>query len=150
MWLAASSPDAVRKAAADGHSILMDPHGSHSEIATKRRLYDGALREAGHDPAGRVIPIARLGAIASTEREAGEVARQGAQWTVGSYARAPGTARNPIDRYVDDVIIWGTPERVTDQLLALKQTLPLDYLLAAPLSHESFLLLTERVLPRLV
>jgi hypothetical protein len=32
----------------------------------------------------------------------------------------------------------------------LREEIGLDYLLAAPLSHESFTLLAERVLPRLV
>jgi hypothetical protein len=39
---------------------------------------------------------------------------------------------------------------VTEKLLALKDELPVNYRLAAPLSHESFLLFTEKVLPRLV
>jgi alkanesulfonate monooxygenase SsuD/methylene tetrahydromethanopterin reductase-like flavin-dependent oxidoreductase (luciferase family) len=55
-----------------------------------------------------------------------------------------------VQRYVDDVILWGTPESVFDQLTELAETVPLDYLLAAPLSHESFELLTEAVLPKLV
>lgn len=39
---------------------------------------------------------------------------------------------------------------MTQKLLALKQELPINYLLAAPLSHESFVLFTEKVLPKLV
>jgi alkanesulfonate monooxygenase SsuD/methylene tetrahydromethanopterin reductase-like flavin-dependent oxidoreductase (luciferase family) len=47
-------------------------------------------------------------------------------------------------------MVYGTPESVTEKLLALKQDLPINYLLAAPLSHESFILFTEKVLPKLV
>jgi hypothetical protein len=38
---------------------------------------------------------------------------------------------------------------VVDQLQHLREELPLNDLLAAPLSHESFLLLTKKVLPKL-
>ena len=43
-----------------------------------------------------------------------------------------------------------SPETVTDKLLRLKEELPMNYLLAAPLSHESFVLFTEKVLPKLL
>lgn len=52
-------------------------------------------------------------------------------------------------------VVWrrssstGTPERLTEQLRRLEVELPLGYLLAAPLSHEGFDLLTERVIPQL-
>jgi hypothetical protein len=38
---------------------------------------------------------------------------------------------------------------VVDELQRLGEEMHLDYLLAAPLSHESVLLLTERVIPKL-
>ncbi len=55
---------------------------------------------------------------------------------------------DPIERYVDDTVICGTPETVVDQLHALAEQLPLDYLMCTPLSHESFVLFTEKVMPR--
>ena len=42
----------------------------------------------------------------------------------------------------------GTPEGLVDQILELQETAQLNYLLCAPLSQESFTLLTDRVLPR--
>ena len=54
-----------------------------------------------------------------------------------------------MQRYVDDVIIWGSPARVVDELERLGEEMHLEYLLAAPLSHQSFELLTDEVLPRL-
>jgi len=36
-----------------------------------------------------------------------------------------------------------------DEILRLREEIGLDYLLCAPLSHQSFMLLTEKVLPRL-
>ncbi|HYL57611.1 MAG TPA: LLM class flavin-dependent oxidoreductase [Candidatus Acidoferrales bacterium] len=157
VWLAASSPEAVTRAAAKGFSILMDPHATHQEIARKRELYRTGLEANGYSVAGREIPVARFVAVANSAREAADVARRGARWVVGSYAhpeKGQPTASNaayadPADRYLDGVIVYGTPDAVVDQLLRLRDEMPLDYVLCAPLSHESFLLFTDKVLPRI-
>jgi len=170
VWLASSSPDAVTWSAQHGYSILMDPHSSHADIATKRSLYQNELEAAGHTMAGREIPIARNIALGKTEREAEEIARNGAKFMFGSYLpkginavltpkqkTIPVEAQKPmegasqsdaIERYVNDVVICGTPEKVIDDLQRMQETLPLEYLMCAPLSHSSFELFTEKVLPR--
>jgi alkanesulfonate monooxygenase SsuD/methylene tetrahydromethanopterin reductase-like flavin-dependent oxidoreductase (luciferase family) len=51
---------------------------------------------------------------------------------------------------LDEVILHGTPDKVGDEILRLRDEIGLDYLLCAPLSHQSFMLLTEKVLPRIV
>src|SRR5437867_4034742 len=84
VWLAASSPDAIGRAAAAGFTIMMDPHSAHVEIARKRELYREKLEASGHTIAGREIPMARLLAIGRTAREAEETARRGAGWMVGA------------------------------------------------------------------
>jgi alkanesulfonate monooxygenase SsuD/methylene tetrahydromethanopterin reductase-like flavin-dependent oxidoreductase (luciferase family) len=149
-WLAATSPAALQRAAGKGATILMDPHATHEEIKEKREVYRQALEAHGHSIEGRDIPMARLIAIAPTAEEARKVAYEGARWTVGSYAKQRHSDVDPIERYVDQVMIHGTPEAVTDKLLELKTELPINYLLAAPLSHESFVQFTEKVLPKLV
>jgi alkanesulfonate monooxygenase SsuD/methylene tetrahydromethanopterin reductase-like flavin-dependent oxidoreductase (luciferase family) len=164
-WVAASSLPAIDWAAERGHSILMDPHSSHDDIAMKRSHYATGLAQHGHSIAGRDIPIARLIACAPTDREAEEIARHGAAWTVGSYfnesklGKLPESAAklglpvptdDPIQRYIDGVTLHGSPEKLVDQLLALQQQMPLDYLLCSPLSHASFMLFTEKVLPKLL
>ena len=152
VWLAATSPDSIRRAAERGYSILMDPHAGHAEIGQKRRFYREQLEANGHSSEGRDLPVARLLAVGATAGEAQEVAREGARWTVGSYAKSAGEVRperDPVDRYVEDVIVHGTPEMVTEQLLGLQAQIGLDHVLCAPLSHESFMLFTEKVLPRL-
>jgi alkanesulfonate monooxygenase SsuD/methylene tetrahydromethanopterin reductase-like flavin-dependent oxidoreductase (luciferase family) len=53
-----------------------------------------------------------------------------------------------VQRYVDEVILHGTPEAVIDQIQALQETAQLNYLLCAPLSQLSFNLLTDKVLPK--
>ena len=47
------------------------------------------------------------------------------------------------------MIIHGTADSVLDQIEALKETSSLNYLLCAPLSQDSFTLLTDEVLPAL-
>jgi alkanesulfonate monooxygenase SsuD/methylene tetrahydromethanopterin reductase-like flavin-dependent oxidoreductase (luciferase family) len=160
-WVAATSEPAIEWAASRGYTILMDPHSPHLELARKRQLYREKLEAAGHEFAGREIPMARLIALANSDAEAREVARRGAGWIVGSYIGGMGKAfdpkklagqrdlEDPVERYLDGVAIHGTPESVIDQLERLREEIPLDYLMCAPLSHESFLLFTEKVLPKL-
>jgi len=160
-WVAASSPPAIEWAAARGHSILLDPHSSHAEIASKRELYRAELEKHGHSIAGRDLPMARLLAVAETRDEAERVARNGARWLVDSYidpkhaqvglggASFLRLDRDPVDRYLDGVVVWGTPDEVADELLRLREEMFLDYLLCAPLSHRTFTLFTDEVLPRL-
>ncbi len=158
VWLAASSLEAIERAAARGFTIMMDPHSTHLEIARKRELYRETLEASGYSMAGREIPMARLLAIAPTASEAEETARCGAHWLLDAYAgpqHHPATSvigmeTDPIERYLNGVIIHGTPESVTDEILRLRDEAFLDYLLCAPLSHETFTLFTEQVLPRIV
>jgi alkanesulfonate monooxygenase SsuD/methylene tetrahydromethanopterin reductase-like flavin-dependent oxidoreductase (luciferase family) len=56
---------------------------------------------------------------------------------------------DPVERYMNEVVIRGTPERVLDTIVELRETIGLDYLMCAPLSHRSFMLFTEQVLPKL-
>lgn len=154
-WIAASSPAAVEWAAQQGHAILMDPHSTHREIAEKYQTYRSTVTESGLS--NRLdTPVARLLSIAATDAEAEAIARQGAQWTVGSYAdpKKGGPPSNLnrdelVDRYVNDVIIHGSPAKVVEQLTELEQTMPLNYLLASILSHETFLRLTDEVIPKM-
>ena len=158
-WVAAGGPDAINWAANQGYSILMDPHAPHQELGDKRRAYFKALEAAGHETAGRIIPMARLIAVAETDAEAERIARNGAEWTIGSYAneKTSGSA-NPanqlprderIERYVNQVVVHGSAAKVVDQLTELRETIGLDYLIASPFSHDSFMRFTRDVLPQL-
>ena len=157
VWLAASSPPSVEWAAEHGFTIMMDPHSPHREIGRKRALYREVLEANGHSFEGRDIPMARLLAVAKTEQEALEVARRGAGWTVDSYIKDIGNVfdpeaeeMDPVERYMKDVVICGTPESVVDQLQQLEEQIDLQYLLCSTLSHETFELMTERVIPKLL
>ncbi len=158
VWMAASSDGAIDWAAGRGFSILMDPHSSAPEIGRKRRRYSEQLSSSGFAEAGRDIPVARLVALGRTAEAAAAVARNGAEWIVNSYLGAQHrpvmqgftpAGVDPIRRYLDEVILHGTPDAVADQIRQLREEIGLDYLLAAPLSHETFVLLTDEILPRL-
>lgn len=166
IWLASTSPDAIKWSAQHGYTILMDPHASHQDIAMKRALYQRELEGAGYSMEGREIPMARNIAIAETQEEAEAIARNGAEFMFGSYLRkGTGGAKpsektqdtsalpeepdeDPVERYVNDVVITGTPDKVIDDLQRMQEELPLDYLMCTPLSHSSFMLFTEKVLPK--
>ena len=157
VWMAASSAPAIEWAAAKGFSILMDPHSSRADLISKRRHYAEKLAAAGHSDAGRTIPMARLIAIDETAEKAREVARRAAGWMLGSYVghtthhrqevRTFG-GKDPIEFYLEDVMLHGTADKVADQIRALAEA-GMTYLMAAPLSRRSFTLLTDKVLPRI-
>ena len=162
-WMAATSTEALTWTAQRGLDLMLDPHSTHTQIAAKWDFYHQGLAAAGHSTRDRIVPMARLVALAPTDKEAAEVARAGAEWTLASYAGRPAgasaladplmpnpmSATDPVQRYIDEVIIWGSPERVVDELRRLSVDMHLGYLLAAPLSHDSFNLLTDKVLPAL-
>jgi alkanesulfonate monooxygenase SsuD/methylene tetrahydromethanopterin reductase-like flavin-dependent oxidoreductase (luciferase family) len=160
VWLAASSDESIKRAAHDGFAILMDPHSTHAEIGRKLALYRDGLRAAHFEPTSHEVPTARLVAIADTAARAEEIARRGARWLTDSYANVQATASagpgtfmpfdvgDPVERYMNGVIIHGTASAVTDKLLELEATVPLRSLLLAPLSEETFRRFTDGVLPR--
>ena len=154
VWMAGSGEEAVRWAAEQGFALLMDPHSTHAEIGVKRRLYESTLAECGHC-SSLDTPVARLLAIAETDEKAEAIARAGAEWTVGGYASGkqggPPNLASPeerVEKYVNEVIIHGSPAKVVDQLMELEQDIGLDYLLASILSHDTFIKLTDDVLPK--
>jgi alkanesulfonate monooxygenase SsuD/methylene tetrahydromethanopterin reductase-like flavin-dependent oxidoreductase (luciferase family) len=159
VWVAATSEPALEWAASRGFSVLMDPHASHHDIGRKRSFYAERMAAAGFSVTGRDLPIARLVALADTAEQAEAVARRGAEWMVASYFGAqhnpvgvivPTTpGGDPVQRYLDEVILHGTPDSVLDDIVRLRDEIGLDYLLAAPLSRTSFTMLTEAVLPKL-
>jgi len=160
-WMAATSESAIDWAASRGFSILMDPHASMKELGAKRRHYADKMAEAGFSDKGRDIPMARLVALAGSADEAEAIARRGAQWLVDAYAGPQHPHRKsmpmrtydgkePAQHYVDSVILHGTPEMLIDKAAELRETIGLNYLMCAPLSRDSFRLLADKVVPRLV
>lgn len=155
-WIASSSSDAIDWSASQGYAILMDPHASHDQIQQKYQRYKTLLEQHGHVNT-QDTPMARLIAIGNSAEQAEQIARSGAQWMFGSYFNAntkgksdTNSSESRFEDYVANTIIHGTTDMVADKLLELKESIPLEYLMAAPLSHRSFELLTYEVLPQLV
>jgi alkanesulfonate monooxygenase SsuD/methylene tetrahydromethanopterin reductase-like flavin-dependent oxidoreductase (luciferase family) len=161
IWLAAGSEGSIRWAAANAYSILLGPHATSEETGEQLELYTATLREAGHRATGRDIPVARMIAVAESDEEARIVARRGAEWIAASYINqtkvtSPAHAAQQflqmdrtalLDRYVDEVVIHGSPARVRDEVARLREEIGLEYLLCVPLSHASFMRFTDEVLP---
>jgi alkanesulfonate monooxygenase SsuD/methylene tetrahydromethanopterin reductase-like flavin-dependent oxidoreductase (luciferase family) len=159
VWMAATSDPAIEWAATRGFSILMDPHSTMQDIGRKRLSYVERLAAVGFASEGRDIPMARLVALADTRDKAEQVARRGASWLVEAYAgpqhrktvyaeRSYG-GLDPVEYYLKDVVLHGTPDSIIDRIAGLQAEIGLNYLMCAPLSHETFMLLAEKVVPRL-
>lgn len=152
MWVAAYSPSAIEWAAEQGYSIMLDPHSPTSVIGEKMETWRRLLAQHGHKTEGRVIPTVRLIAIAGTDSKAAEVARDGARWLLRTYVNPSGErgdSETMLRRYVDSMVIHGTPERVVEEIARLREEIHLDYMITAPLSHETFISFTDHVLPKL-
>ena len=160
VWMAAGSDQAFAWAASKGFSVLQGPHEGRQQAGAKRRFYNQELAKAGFTDKGRDIPMARLIALADTREKAAQVARRGAEWLVAQYVGPQHKSVSwnpkdyqglqPVDFYMQEVILHGTPNDVIDQIHALEQIAQLNYLMAAPLSRDSFKLLTDKVVPRVV
>src|SRR5260370_1131664 len=126
------------------------------DAARARSSPSSAARRVGR---GTWRPVPGLVGRAGRAAEAVAVARSGAEWILNSYLGAQHrpvmqgsftpAGVDPVQRYLDEVILHGTPDKVGDEILRLREQIGLDYLLCAPLSHQSFMLLTEKVLPRI-
>lgn len=162
IWLAAGSVGSISWAARRGYSILLGPHSTFAENAAHHDLYRSELEAHGHAIEGRDLPMARMIAVADSDREARRIAREGARWIAGAYINkskvsSPTNAAQEfmlmeperlLDRYVEEVVIHGTPARVACELDRLHEQMHLEYLMCVPLSHSSFMAFTEKVLPR--
>lgn len=165
MWVAAGSDDAVEWAGRRGYSVMLGPHNAYDEIARRYDMFHDLLAEHGHPGGRREIPMTRFISVAETDREAEEIARAGAGWVVATYknkqrgsANAVETRVNeagqvvevdPIERYLENVAVWGCPDRVVDTIQMLRETMRMEYFMLAPLSHSSFQMFVDKVLPRL-
>ena len=161
VWLAAGSKSAIGWAAEQGHSILLGPHETFAENAANIEFYRNQLAAHGHAAIGREIPQARLIAVADSDAAAEEIARSGVEWVAGAYVN-PAKATDAsalsdamrmdrsalVERYLRSCVIHGTTDRVAAEIERLQAECHLDYLMIAPLSHSSFMMFTEKVLPR--
>jgi alkanesulfonate monooxygenase SsuD/methylene tetrahydromethanopterin reductase-like flavin-dependent oxidoreductase (luciferase family) len=142
-------------------------------VGLKFALYKEQLEAHGFAVAGRDIPIARLLCIDDTTEKAREVASRGLEWYVRAH-QAPGTqyidtgselnrrrtdiftapftlpVAEEVAWFLEEATLYGTPEACIGQVARLREEIGLEYLLCAPLSHRSFMLFTEKVMPHFI
>ena len=73
---------------------MLSPHAHYTDMAQRRELYRQELEAHGYTMAGRDLPMARLIAVAETDRAAEDIARRGAppgSWTLTSIPPRPPT-----------------------------------------------------------
>lgn len=157
-WVAGTSPDSVQWAGEQGYALLMDPHATSTELGNKYQLYQETLGRHNH-VVDQDTPMARVMAIADTDEQAEQIAKQASFWMFNSYfeqtsgvpaEKQKETQERRLEDYVQNTVVWGCPERVADRLLELEETIPMSYLLAAPLSHRTFTHLVDDVIPRVM
>lgn len=165
VWMAAGSEQAAQWAGENGFSVLLGPHATFDGINRQRELFSTGLSQSGQAPTGWDVPICRFIAVSESDAEAEAIARSGAGWVLETYKNdRTGNANpvrtiqegnqvravDPVTSYLYDIAVWGSPARVVDQLQELRETMGLEHLMCAPLSHSSFTLFTEQVLPHLL
>ncbi len=147
--VAASSPDTFPAIGKLGYPIFVMPRGTFSDMRPSIESYRAAYRAAGHEGHGRVYMRVPLYVGDTAERARSEpepsimkffreqAARLRASanraGTSASEGRAERAAMLDTLTYEDAIrgkIIIGTPERVAEQLHALKDELGLDGILA--------------------
>ena len=119
LWLAAGSPDSIRRAAREGYNLLLDQLGSVDLTIERAALFRDECRKIGraYDPsmigATRALQIVRDEA----ERQAAYETRARVVRTIGDLARGGGTIAPP-ER--DDAALLGTPAEIVARLRRLQ------------------------------
>jgi alkanesulfonate monooxygenase SsuD/methylene tetrahydromethanopterin reductase-like flavin-dependent oxidoreductase (luciferase family) len=119
LWLAAGSPESVRRAAREGYNLLLDQLGSIALTIERVALFRDECRRIGrpYDPA--MIGVTRALQIVRSEAElkAAYETRARVVRTIGDLARGGGTLEPP-ER--DDAPLLGTPAEIVARLAELQ------------------------------
>jgi len=119
LWLAAGSPDSIRRAAREGYNLLLDQLGSVDLTIERVSLFRDECRRIGraYDPA--MIGVTRALQIVrdEAERQAAYDTRNRVVRTIGDLARGGGTIEPP-ER--DDARLLGTPAEIVARIRRLR------------------------------
>ena len=175
--IAANSPDTFPAIGKLGHGVFVAVRlGTLEELAPNIKAYREAYKAAGHPGEGKVFLRAPVYVAETAERARAEpeesimyfyrylgerledsATRAGVRAIEDRAARGRRLQTITYDEALRDKIIVGTPERVTDRLMGLKEELGLDGILAemncgTKIPHErvmkSLQLLCEQVKPQ--
>jgi alkanesulfonate monooxygenase SsuD/methylene tetrahydromethanopterin reductase-like flavin-dependent oxidoreductase (luciferase family) len=164
IWFAATTDQAVRRAARLGDTWFISPHATWATVTQQLSLYRAELARLGR-PFPRQLPMLREIFCARDRRTALEMAGPCLAEKYGAYARwgqdgalpPQETFRRPLEELVRDRFILGSPEECYEQLRPCWERLGVNYLLlrthwsGLPLSAalQSIRLMSDELLPAL-
>lgn len=167
IWMAASSPESIKFAAAKGFHFMTPTTWTTPELAIQREFIAECIREAGESPVDRHFEANRF-VYCGTDEEELERAMKAASWqtTAGKellQGAMPVRGVNPVsagsalaDAAVRDRVIAGSPDEIVAQFEALADA-GVTYVLvqfrfgglSADFAARSMRRFTDEVLPRL-
>jgi probable F420-dependent oxidoreductase len=130
MWLAAGSPDSIRRAARDGFNLLLDQLASVDQVIERIAIYREECARVGRAYHSNMVGTARaLQMIHSeTERQAAYETRKRVVGVIGDLARG-----KLADRVEEDTApLLGTPEEIIARLKQLEAGGATNILLVDP------------------
>jgi alkanesulfonate monooxygenase SsuD/methylene tetrahydromethanopterin reductase-like flavin-dependent oxidoreductase (luciferase family) len=119
LWLAAGSPDSIRRAAREGFNLLLDQLGSTRITLQRVAMFREECERAGrtYDPSMVAVARALMMARDAAEREAAYATRAQVWKVIGDLARGEAP---PEDVRRDDSPLLGTPEEIIAKLRTLQ------------------------------
>ncbi len=119
LWLAAGSPDSIRRAAREGYNLLLDQLGSIQLTIDRAAIFREECERNGRPWHPAMVGATRaLQMIHSeAERDAAYATRRQVLSVIGDLARG---ARPPEDVRQDDAPLLGTPEEIVAKLRRLQ------------------------------
>ncbi|HKU95291.1 MAG TPA: LLM class flavin-dependent oxidoreductase [Vineibacter sp.] len=118
LWLAAGSPDSIRRAAREGYNLLLDQLGTIDLSIERAALFRDECRRIGraYDPS--MVGLTRALQIVRTEaeRSAAYETRERVIRTIGDLARGGGKPS-----LEDDAPLLGTPEEIIARIRRLQE-----------------------------
>ena len=119
LWLAAGSPESIRRAAREGFNLLLDQIGSTRLTIERVAIFRDECARAGRAYEPGMVAVARALQMvrAEAEREAAYDTRRRVLGRIGDLARGE---RAPEDVRADDAALLGTPDEIIARLHRLR------------------------------
>ena len=162
VWFGANADVGIRRAARMGDCWYINPHSKLATIERQMEVYKRALAAVGKGLPAE-FPIMREVFIAPSRAEAIRLARPSLEvkykayraWGQDKVMPAGDDFNQDFDSLIDDRFLFGSPGEVTEQILALRKQLGVNYVVfgshwpGMTLSHslEQMQILAEQVIP---
>jgi alkanesulfonate monooxygenase SsuD/methylene tetrahydromethanopterin reductase-like flavin-dependent oxidoreductase (luciferase family) len=130
LWMAAGSPESIRRAAREGYHLLLDQLAQVDQIGKRIALFRAECEKAGRAYHPNLVATARPLQMIHSEAERDDMyaARRRVVATIGDLARDALPAR-----IEDDTApLWGTPDQITARLRELEAVGATNILLVDP------------------